>query len=670
MKRENRKLGIRTVSGILAAMLLLTGCGTGTSGTAETGTEAETTGPEIQYTVPPDGEPGTVSCLGSYTRPFDGSTVAAAVGEENLTNGQLNALYHLMVNEYEPEEGGPAPDLSLPLDSQLVEGKNITWQQFFLDRALNSWYTFQALQLKSLEPSQRTEEDFEPVDRLHNEYMANAVIDDVLYQLDNTFKPNTVHQAYLDALPETLQAAAAELGYGDVNEMVRQELGEQGTLEDLQQVAWLANIAYMYYTEQTYDRVPDPETVAGALSPSGRQVVDVRHILVIPEGAQVDGERKVQATEEQWAQCDAQAQDIITTWRKNWEHSEYTFAALAHDLSQDPATALNGGLFTNIRKGQLTEALDSWCFQAGRQPGDIEVVRSEYGCHVMYFCAARDENYAETSAELLQNAMDAFVQEAREAYPMTVQYDKITLEPVNGQGKLRLSDHLLYPDVGHQRIPEVPVYIQQDYAKVGYAKVGTVATNGCGITTLAMLSTYLADDYLTPRDLALRYRDRYSYVGTDGNIFNNVGPEMGYYLIEKNFDLDRTVEALKQGYTCVSLQYKGYFTRGGHYLCLADILPDDMVIIRDSNVYNYKRLPEHAQDAFPAQKLKASGQGFWVFDYKVVTLPNCSRCGNVPDPHEPDMTKAPPLLREDFLCPKCRAALARRNGFLASAGLN
>ena len=260
------------------------------------------------------------------------------------------------------------------------------------------------------------------------------------------------------------------------------------------------------------------------------------------------------------------------------------------------------------------------------------MIRSDYGYHVVYFCGTRSENYEETESGIQKAKLEALVAQAMEAYPMEVSYDQITLLPAENQGKLTLSGDLLYPDVAHERITEIPVYIQQDYLGAPYG-TGSVSSHGCGITTLAMLSTYMADDYLTPGVLAAKYRDRYSSrSGTDAAIFQDAPPELGYFLKGRYFEWDEPEKALQQGYKVVSLQYKGYFTRGGHFLALSEIDDQGNLTIRDSNVYNYRRLPEHMDDSFPHELVFNGNQGYWVYDYKLLSLPNCSRCGDVPSP--------------------------------------
>ena len=213
------------------------------------------------------------------------------------------------------------------------------------------------------------------------------------------------------------------------------------------------------------------------------------------------------------------------------------------------------------------------------------MMKSDFGWHLVYFRARRDAGYEAALSQLRRDAITPVLEEILRDYPMeNLHYDRIVLDQVQGQGKVTLGGDLLYPDVGHERISEPPVYVQQDYRLAPYGGFH-VSSHGCGITTMAMLSTYMADTILTPGMMAERYGQYGSRSGTDGNIFWNVPPELGYYAQEKAFyEWDKVADALRAGRKVVSLQYKGYFTRGGHYLLLSEINPDGTVVLRDSKI--------------------------------------------------------------------------------------
>ena len=78
---------------LCAVMLLegLTGCGKKPPVKTETTapSAAETTQPTVPATMPQDGNPGDVTCKGSYTADsVNASAMVATVGNEQLTNGR------------------------------------------------------------------------------------------------------------------------------------------------------------------------------------------------------------------------------------------------------------------------------------------------------------------------------------------------------------------------------------------------------------------------------------------------------------------------------------------------------------------------------------------------------------------------------------------------------
>ncbi len=70
-----------------------------------------------------------------------------------------------------------------------------------------------------------------------------------------------------------------------------------------------------------------------------------------------------------------------------------SFAFLAAENSADTGSASNGGLYEEIYPGQTVDAFDAWCFDASRQPGDTDIVETQYGYHVMYFSSVCEHPY-------------------------------------------------------------------------------------------------------------------------------------------------------------------------------------------------------------------------------------------------------------------------------------
>ncbi|MBO5274877.1 MAG: peptidylprolyl isomerase [Clostridia bacterium] len=80
----------------------------------------------------------------------------------------------------------------------------------------------------------------------------------------------------------------------------------------------------------------------------------------------------------------AEADRILAEWQAG-DKTEDSFAALAEQYSGDTGSNTNGGLYENVRGGDMVETFDAWLFDSARAAGDTGVIESEYGYHVMYF---------------------------------------------------------------------------------------------------------------------------------------------------------------------------------------------------------------------------------------------------------------------------------------------
>ena len=57
---------------------------------------------------------------------------------------------------------------------------------------------------------------------------------------------------------------------------------------------------------------------------------------------------------------------------------------MAKEYSTD-SNASDGGLYTQVYRGEMLDAFENWCFDENRTPGDTGIVETTYGYHVMYF---------------------------------------------------------------------------------------------------------------------------------------------------------------------------------------------------------------------------------------------------------------------------------------------
>ena len=82
--------------------------------------------------------------------------------------------------------------------------------------------------------------------------------------------------------------------------------------------------------------------------------------------------------------------------RKAWKNGEKTvesFAALAKKYSTDQGSANNGGLYENVPEGQMATEFNDWIFNKNRKIGETDVVDTQYGSHIMYYCGKGYESW-------------------------------------------------------------------------------------------------------------------------------------------------------------------------------------------------------------------------------------------------------------------------------------
>ncbi len=179
---------------------------------------------------------------------------------------------------------------------------------------------------------------------------------------------------------------------------------------------------YLFSTDREAGEVyQSSTTVVYILSPaslSDRKTVDVRHILILPD-EESEASSQTSATAEQWAAALEKAEGILDEW-KNGDATEDSFAALAKDNSAD-GSASDGGLIANVCTGKYVDSFTYWCYEDGRKAGDVGIVRSDYGYHIMYFVGEGDQtiiNY-EITEQLASSDASQEITDIEDAYTVT-----------------------------------------------------------------------------------------------------------------------------------------------------------------------------------------------------------------------------------------------------------
>lgn len=121
-------------------------------------------------------------------------------------------------------------------------------------------------------------------------------------------------------------------------------------------------------------------------------LVNVRHILVqVEKTGEADESGQATATDADWDACREKMDEIVKEWEDS-DKTEDTFSTMATEKSEDTGSASNGGLLENVYKGQMVPQFNDWIFE-DHEPGDYEVVETDYGCHLIYFSSKGDERW-------------------------------------------------------------------------------------------------------------------------------------------------------------------------------------------------------------------------------------------------------------------------------------
>ena len=338
----------------------------GQTGEQADGEETEPAGNGISYTVEAD----------ALTEDVLNREIAVC-GDDHLTNRELPYYYWQQYYSFASTYSSYAAyliDTTKPFDQQMcIFDDTLTWQQYFLQGAVSTYKSVSALwQDARLSGFQLGEED----------------------------------QDYLDGLSNTVTVSAASYGYESADAYLQTAYGPAATMTGYHDFVerYLTASAYLQalveaktYTEADISAYFDENAdtyAASSIEKSDVNMVNVRHILIQPEGKNDDGTY----TDEAWAEAEKKANDLLTEWQ-NGEHTEDSFAFMAAENSQDPGSVENGGLYEDIYPGKMVDEFDAWCFDPARQPGDTGIVKTSYGYHIMYFSSTGEHAYWYVRAE-------------------------------------------------------------------------------------------------------------------------------------------------------------------------------------------------------------------------------------------------------------------------------
>lgn len=342
-------------------------------------------------------------------------TVVATIGDAQLTNGQLQIYYQMEVIGFLDQYGYYLSyfglDYTKPLDEQecpVLEG--YTWQQYFLESALNTWKQSQVLDTEAKK---------------------------------NNFQMEENYRKKLDSVDADMTATALQNGFQTADAFLQSQCGSNTSMDDYKAYMETYFNGFLYYSQlcdaievpaddvlTTYFQENKETLEAQGIKQDGSYVVDVRHILIKVEGGVENEDGTITFPDAAVAaEAKAKAEQILAQWLEN--PTEEYFGQLAKEHTAD-GNGEAGGLYTGVYAGQMVKTFNDWCFDASRQSGDYGIVETKFGYHIMFFSARGEDTWlTKTRQAYISQQQTELLEDILAQYEMTVHYGKISLAHVN-----------------------------------------------------------------------------------------------------------------------------------------------------------------------------------------------------------------------------------------------
>lgn len=342
-------------------------------------------------------------------------TVVSDLCDEQLTNALLQVFcveeFDAFLAEYYSYISYIGLDMTKPLSQQTCYfDKTMTWEQFMIQAGIESWQSY-------------------------------VMMGSLAKQDGFTF--NEEWQEAWDKLPQDMETQAKENKFESAEAMLQYRYGKACSMDVYMTYARLVFTANAYYssklevTEEEIDAAftrYETEFAGKGITKTSALVSSVRHILIEPEGGKASDDGKtIVYSDAEWAACLAKAEQVLDEW-KNGAATEDSFKELVTKYTADTASKSNGGLYEGIKNdGTYMKEFQDWAINTERKQGEVALVKTAYGYHVMYFVKGegewiyysrekvRSENFAQ-----MQERIDA----TKEANPLKVKYSKIVLEEI------------------------------------------------------------------------------------------------------------------------------------------------------------------------------------------------------------------------------------------------
>ncbi len=143
----------------------------------------------------------------------------------------------------------------------------------------------------------------------------------------------------------------------------------------------------------------------------------VRHILF-----DVDTSLKGTVLEKAYEAAKKEAEKVLDEYNKGDKTAE-KFGELAKEHTAD-SNGEDGGLYENVLKGQMVTEFEDWIYSADRKEGDVELVKTQYGWHLMYYVGKGKTAWKVTAESGLKNDdYEKKLEELKEKYELDYDYE-------------------------------------------------------------------------------------------------------------------------------------------------------------------------------------------------------------------------------------------------------
>lgn len=228
---------------------------------------------------------------------------------------------------------------------------------------------------------------------------------------------------------------------------------------------------------------------------------------------------------------------------------------------------------------------------------------------------ASEETVPATTAETAQETTAAAIQEIKpqETKPQETKPLAQTASETTGETVPQTTEpELVIPTKDRKQYDKVPNYYETDYPDIRFGQ-GSFADYGSGVTSMAMVATYLTGYDYRPDTLAHWFS---SYTGNQIQLLEYMSDTLQLPW-KRALNVRVALEALKEGKVVIAMvNSKSGFTTGQHFLVLTGINDAGLVTVNDPNKNNYEKwnLKAGFTDGFREGILIGGYSGSWIYD--------------------------------------------------------